>query len=286
MFGREPVIHHEPARAGRAADRSEQRIVDRAQLGDEAAAVEIEDDTAPACDARRLHPPGAAPRRPRPAPTLRRIRGARSGARRASTSARTRSGVGSRAMHGARHVQYPLDRPALQSLAHGGILPAAAPPMRYWRDGTHIRSPQARDVRPLEPHGEAVRANRQGHHDRREVRRLDPANNPTLRRVIQNARAINMPKDRVEAAIKRASGQGAADYQQVHVRGLRAARHRGAGRDRDRQSDAHGRERASHLRQARRQSREQRQRQFPVPAHGRVPPRSRRHRRRTSSSST
>jgi len=47
----------------------------------------------------------------------------------------------------------------------------------------------------------------------------DPANNPTLRRVIQNARAINMPKDRIEAAIKRASGQGAADYQQVMYEG-------------------------------------------------------------------
>ena len=34
----------------------------------------------------------------------------------------------------------------------------------------------------------------------------DPATNPTLRRVIQNARAVNMPKDKIEAAIKRASG--------------------------------------------------------------------------------
>ena len=47
----------------------------------------------------------------------------------------------------------------------------------------------------------------------------DPAHNPALRRVIQNARAVNMPKDRVEAAIKRASGQGAADYQQVMYEG-------------------------------------------------------------------
>ncbi|MFZ2507785.1 MAG: YebC/PmpR family DNA-binding transcriptional regulator [Steroidobacteraceae bacterium] len=47
----------------------------------------------------------------------------------------------------------------------------------------------------------------------------DPANNPTLRRVIQNARAINMPKDRIEAAIRRASGQDAADYQQVMYEG-------------------------------------------------------------------
>ena len=40
----------------------------------------------------------------------------------------------------------------------------------------------------------------------------DPASNPTLRRVIQNARAINMPKDKVEAAIKRASGRDATNY--------------------------------------------------------------------------
>jgi YebC/PmpR family DNA-binding regulatory protein len=47
----------------------------------------------------------------------------------------------------------------------------------------------------------------------------DPHHNPALRRVIQNARAINMPKDKVEAAIKRASGQGAADFQQVLYEG-------------------------------------------------------------------
>ena len=43
----------------------------------------------------------------------------------------------------------------------------------------------------------------------------DPANNPQLRRVIQNARAVNMPKDKVEAAIKKASGQGVADYEEI-----------------------------------------------------------------------
>jgi YebC/PmpR family DNA-binding regulatory protein len=47
----------------------------------------------------------------------------------------------------------------------------------------------------------------------------DPANNPTLRRVIQNARSINMPKDKVEAAIRRASGKEAADYQEVLYEG-------------------------------------------------------------------
>ena len=47
----------------------------------------------------------------------------------------------------------------------------------------------------------------------------DPASNPTLRRTIQNARAVNMPKDRIEAAIKRASGRDAANYQQVLYEG-------------------------------------------------------------------
>ena len=47
----------------------------------------------------------------------------------------------------------------------------------------------------------------------------DPENNPSLRRVIQNARAVNMPKDKVDAAIKRASGQGAEDYEEIVYEG-------------------------------------------------------------------
>jgi YebC/PmpR family DNA-binding regulatory protein len=47
----------------------------------------------------------------------------------------------------------------------------------------------------------------------------DPAANPTLRRFIHNARAVNMPKDKIEAAIKRASGRDAALYQQVIYEG-------------------------------------------------------------------
>jgi YebC/PmpR family DNA-binding regulatory protein len=46
-----------------------------------------------------------------------------------------------------------------------------------------------------------------------------PENNPSLRRIIQNARAVNMPKDKVEAAIKRASGQGVAAYEEVIYEG-------------------------------------------------------------------
>ena len=47
----------------------------------------------------------------------------------------------------------------------------------------------------------------------------EPAANPLLRRVIQIARAINMPKDKVEAAIRRASGKEAEDYQEILYEG-------------------------------------------------------------------
>src|SRR5262249_21918358 len=49
-----------------------------------------------------------------------------------------------------------------------------------------------------------------------------PDGNPALRRALQNARAVNMPKDKVEAAIKKASGQGAADYDIVVYEGYAA----------------------------------------------------------------
>ncbi len=47
----------------------------------------------------------------------------------------------------------------------------------------------------------------------------DPNSNPMLRRVIQNARAVNMPKDKIEAAIKRASGRDATNYQEMIYEG-------------------------------------------------------------------
>jgi YebC/PmpR family DNA-binding regulatory protein len=43
--------------------------------------------------------------------------------------------------------------------------------------------------------------------------------NPALRRAVQNARAANMPKDKVESAIKRASGQGGESYQEILYEG-------------------------------------------------------------------
>ncbi len=47
----------------------------------------------------------------------------------------------------------------------------------------------------------------------------NPDANPSLRRVIQNARAANMPKDKVESAIKKASGLDTAGYEEVLYEG-------------------------------------------------------------------
>jgi len=47
----------------------------------------------------------------------------------------------------------------------------------------------------------------------------DPDNNPALRRCYLNAKAANMPKDRVEAAIKRAMGKDKTDYEEVVYEG-------------------------------------------------------------------
>lgn len=47
----------------------------------------------------------------------------------------------------------------------------------------------------------------------------DPENNPRLRVAIQNAKSENMPKDRVESAIQRASNKDAKDYQEMVYEG-------------------------------------------------------------------
>lgn len=48
----------------------------------------------------------------------------------------------------------------------------------------------------------------------------DPDANPTLRRAIQNARAVNMPKDKIQGAIDRASkGTDSEDYKEVVYEG-------------------------------------------------------------------
>lgn len=47
----------------------------------------------------------------------------------------------------------------------------------------------------------------------------DPATNPALRRCMQNAKSVNMPKDRVEAAIKRALGKEMENYEEILYEG-------------------------------------------------------------------
>lgn len=46
-----------------------------------------------------------------------------------------------------------------------------------------------------------------------------PENNPKLRLAMQNAKGVNMPKDKVEAAIKRASSKEEKDFQEVTYEG-------------------------------------------------------------------
>ncbi|MBP6455869.1 MAG: YebC/PmpR family DNA-binding transcriptional regulator [Chitinophagaceae bacterium] len=48
----------------------------------------------------------------------------------------------------------------------------------------------------------------------------DVENNPALRRCFLNAKAVGMPKDRVEAAIKRATGKDMTDYVEMLYEGF------------------------------------------------------------------
>ncbi|MBN8544677.1 MAG: YebC/PmpR family DNA-binding transcriptional regulator [Ignavibacteria bacterium] len=48
----------------------------------------------------------------------------------------------------------------------------------------------------------------------------DPSTNSKLRLAMQNAKSVNMPKDRVEAAIKRASNKDTTGYQEITYEGI------------------------------------------------------------------
>ena len=50
----------------------------------------------------------------------------------------------------------------------------------------------------------------------------NPETNSRLRQVIQNAKAANMPKDNVQRAIKKASGNDAANYVEMSLEGYAA----------------------------------------------------------------
>ncbi|MBC8025241.1 MAG: YebC/PmpR family DNA-binding transcriptional regulator [Steroidobacteraceae bacterium] len=47
----------------------------------------------------------------------------------------------------------------------------------------------------------------------------DVSSNPALRRAVQNSRSVNMPRDKVDAAIKRALGTDSANYEQIIYEG-------------------------------------------------------------------
>ncbi|MEY2595783.1 MAG: hypothetical protein RL634_1643 [Bacteroidota bacterium] len=47
----------------------------------------------------------------------------------------------------------------------------------------------------------------------------DPNTNPALRRCFQNAKSVNMPKDRVEAAIKRSMGKEMDNFEEILYEG-------------------------------------------------------------------
>ena len=48
----------------------------------------------------------------------------------------------------------------------------------------------------------------------------DPDTNVALRRAIQNAKAVQMPKDRIQAAIKKASDKDTSNYEEVTLEGM------------------------------------------------------------------
>ncbi|MEO5674835.1 MAG: YebC/PmpR family DNA-binding transcriptional regulator [Chitinophagales bacterium] len=48
----------------------------------------------------------------------------------------------------------------------------------------------------------------------------DPDSNPRLRAAIQNAKGVNMPKERVDAAIKRAVSKDSSNYEEVTYEGF------------------------------------------------------------------
>jgi hypothetical protein len=99
---------------------------------------------------------------------------------------------------------------------------------------------------------------------------------PRLRRVIQNARAANMPKDKIENAIKKASGQGAESYDIVMYEGY--APHGIAVMVETATNNVV--RTVANVRSAFKtyggSDGERGQRRVPVQAHGRVPPRARR----------
>src|SRR5690554_7741309 len=58
----------------------------------------------------------------------------------------------------------------------------------------------------------------------REGKSGDPDANPALRNAIVNAKGINLPKDNIERAIKKASGAEAENYEEISFEGYEIGR--------------------------------------------------------------
>ena len=83
----------------------------------------------------------------------------------------------------------------------------------------------------------------------------DPGTNIALANAIEKARSYSMPKDNIDRAIAKGSGEGAdgAMLRVRRLRGLRARRCRGDRRGAHRQPQPHGRRRPASVHEARRQ---------------------------------
>ena len=99
----------------------------------------------------------------------------------------------------------------------------------------------------------------------------DPTMNLKLRYAIDKAREVSMPKDNIERAIKRGTGEiEGVDLRGDHLRRLRPRRRRHPGRRADRQPQPHQRRGPQDLRARRRQDGRARLRRLPVRAQGRL----------------
>jgi YebC/PmpR family DNA-binding regulatory protein len=85
--------------------------------------------------------------------------------------------------------------------------------------GTHLRSSKTHDVCALGPHGQAVLAHFQGNHRSRQGRRGGPAQQPRAAPRRPKRAADQHAEDKVEAAIKRAVGKDATNYEQIIYEG-------------------------------------------------------------------
>lgn len=81
----------------------------------------------------------------------------------------------------------------------------------------------------------------------------DPEGNPRLRTAVNTTHGANMPKDNIDKAVKRGTGEIAGvSYRGDNLRRIRTRRRSGPGRSADRQPEPNGLRNQAHFRQAQR----------------------------------